>query len=268
MQKHFLLQLITFRWLQLLLVATVVLLGGCSQDNKEALLIYCGITMAHPINTMARQMEKRLDRQIIVTQGGSEDLYQSLQAYRKGDLYLPGSKSYRERHLNEGLLGDAVTIGFNQAAILVSPGNPKQVKADPQQLMREDLKVVICNPNSGSIGRETKLILNRYHLHQQVVEHSIYLTTDSRNLNYALKQGEADVTINWKATAFFPENRAAMQVLDLDPEVAQPKALVLNLLTFSPNQEAARAFMDYATSAEGQQIMRQWGFLDASGNKD
>lgn len=250
----------------------LTLLGGCgpapeSTATKE-MLIYCGITMAHPITEMARNMEQKLGIRIRVSQGGSEDLYQSLKASRKGDIYLPGSESYRKNHMEEGLLGDAVHIGFNQAAMVVKQGNPKQVTADPKQLERKDLNVVICNPDSGSIGRETKKILTRQGIFDNVLNNSVYLTTDSRNLNYALKKGDADVTINWKATAFFDENRDHLQTLDLDPETAIPKRLVLNQLTFSEHPEAARAFMDYAASPEGQEIMRRWGFLDAAGGKE
>lgn len=238
-----------------------------SPDRTGELLIYCGITMTHPINEMARHMEKKLGMTIRVTQGGSEDLYQSLRAAGKGDLYLPGSSSYRQKHLDEGLLGDSVAIGFNQAAIVVKKGNPKQISADPKQLAREDVNAVICNPQSGSIGRETKHILDQQAIFEEVSQRAVYLTTDSRNLNYALKQGDADVTINWRATAFFKENIDHLDVIDLAPEIARPKALVLNLLTFSQQQDAAKAFMNYAASAEGQAIMRRWGFLDAASNE-
>lgn len=263
-----------FKRSQLLFVMLALLLvGSCSNDTSEPaamkeLLIYCGITMAHPITEMARNMEKKLGIRIRVNQGGSEDLYQSLKASRKGDIYLPGSESYRKNHMQEGLLGDAVHIGFNQAAIVVEKGNPKQVTADPKQLERKDLNVVICNPDSGSIGRETKKILSRENIFENVLDNVIYLTTDSRNLNYALKQGDADITINWKATAFFDENRDHVETLDLTPEITTPKRLVLNQLNFTEQPEAVQAFMDYAVSAEGQEIMRRWGFLDASGNKE
>jgi len=251
-------------------VLTITLLNSCSNTSQSTpeLLIYCGITMAHPITEMARNLENKLGVKISVSQGGSEDLYQSLKASRKGDIYLPGSESYRKNHLEEGLLGEAVHIGFNQAAIVVKKGNPKQVIADPKQLERKDLNVVICNPDSGSIGRETKKILSRQKIFDNVLHNTVYLTTDSRNLNYALKQGDADVTINWKATAFFDENRDHLQALDIDPQIAIPKRLVLNQLTFSKQPEVARAFMDYAASPEGQEIMRRWGFLDAAGNKE
>ena len=195
----------------ILLLAPLFLVGGCDskpeQAGKAEILAYIGITMAKPMAEIAAVMEKKHGVSVIITQGGSEDLYQSLKMARKGDLYMPGSSSYRERHLSEGLLGEFVMVGYNQAAFLVAKGNPKEVTGDIDQILREDLALVICNPESGSIGRETKRILTEVGSYDEVFEGAEFLTTDSRNLNNALRNGDADLIINWRATAFFNKNR-------------------------------------------------------------
>lgn len=155
-----------------------------------------------------------------------------------------------------------VHVGYNQAALLVDKGNPKSVTPDLQQLLRQDLDVVLCSHEVGSIGRESKKLLESANIYNQVLQRAIYLTSDSRNLNGALKQGDADLIINWRATAFFEENRETMDVIDLDPGLAIPKKLLLNLLTFSKHPDVSRRFMEYAASEEGQAIFRQYGFLD------
>ena len=58
---------------------------------------------------------------------------------------MPGSASYRKRHIEEGLLGDFVDVGFNQAALVVLKGNPRNISADVKQMLRKDLAIVICN---------------------------------------------------------------------------------------------------------------------------
>ncbi len=252
------------------LLSLTLLLSACSEQEettaqasyKEEMLIYCGITMAHPVKEIARLLEPELGVTIVITQGGSEDLYQSLRAAKKGDLYLPGSASYRKRHLDEGLLGEFVHVGYNQAALMVVKGNPKGLDNDLNHLTRPELKVVIGAPGSGSIGRETQRILDTAGIYDKVRMNTLFLSTDSRNLNYALKQGDADVTINWRATAFFAENRDQLQAIDLPPETAKPKKLLLNLLSFSKMPDKAQRFMAFAASPQGQEIFRKHGFLD------
>lgn len=254
---------------KLLILLVVPWLTGCEQASQSAspmpeLLVYCGITMAHPIQEIAHLVEQEKKVRIVITQGGSEDLYKSLAASRKGDLYLPGSASYRKRHLDEGLLGDAAHVGYNQIAMIVKKGNPKNIQGDLNSLTSPDFGVVIGNAETGSVGRESKRVLDQLGIYQQVMENAVYLTTDSRNLNRALREGDADVILNWRATAFFEENQAQMQVLDLDPALAKPKKLLLNKLSFSSHPEVANYFMELAASQRGQAIFRKYGFLDNS----
>lgn len=237
-------------------------------EAKPEVLLYCGITMVKPMKEIADLFEQRENVRVTITQGGSEDLYQSLKASEVGDLYLPGSASYRKRHLDEGLLGASAHIGYNQAAIMVQKGNPKNATPDPKSLLRPDLAAVICDPDTGSIGRETKRILSEVGIYDDVFRKAVYLTTDSRNLNNAIKSEEADITINWRATGFFPENRDQIDVIDLEPELANPKKLVLNVLTFSKHPEIAGRFMELAASEEGQAIFRRHGFLDKDRKTD
>jgi molybdate transport system substrate-binding protein len=237
-------------------------------EGQGELLIYCGITMVKPVKELGTLFEARTGIKVTLSQGGSEDLYEALKMARAGDIYFPGSDSYRRQYLPDGLLGEAVPVGYNVAALMVARGNPKTVQADLRELLRKDLTMVVCNPETGSIGAETKRILDRAGLTEPVLTRSAFLATDSRNLTQAIKGGQADVTLNWRATAFFPENRESVQVIDLDPAISQPAKLELSLLTFSRHADQARRFMALAASDEGQAVFRKHGFLDAARRGD
>lgn len=238
------------------------LLPSLSFAANSELLIYCGITMVRPISEMAAEFEKQHGLKVNISQGGSEDLYKSLKASKKGDIYLPGEPTYRDKFLAEGLLGDFKTVGYNQSALFVRKGNPKNVTADVNQLLRTDLTTVICTAEQGSIGLETQQLLTKLGIYESAIANAAQLLPDSRTLNAALKKGEADLTINWRATGFFPDNQPVLDIIDLPKELATPQALLMNLLTFSPQPQIAQAFINYAASPEGQAIMRKHGFLD------
>lgn len=246
------------------MVASPLVARAARAGARPELLIYCGITMIKPIKELADLFQARAGVTVTISQGGSEDLYEALKLARVGDLYFPGSDSFRKHHLAEGLLGEATLVAHNVAALMVAKGNPKGVKPDLRELLRPDLTMVVCNPETGSIGAETKRILDRAGLTEPVLTRAAFLATDSRNLTQAIKGGQVDVTLNWRATAFFPENREAVEVVDLDPAVSQPARLELNPLTFSAQPEAAGRFVALAASAEGQAVFRKHGFLDAA----
>lgn len=246
-----------------ILVLSLLAAGpALAESVRTDMLIYCGITMIRPMTEISRAFEQREAVRITLAQGGSEDLYQSLKKSQVGDLYLPGEPTYRSKYLGEGLLGEVTTVGYNQLALVVKKGNPKHVKGDPKELLRSDLTVIIGNAESGSVGKETKDVLETAGLYQKVLDAALYLAPDSRVLNNAMKKGEADAILNWRATAFFPDNMAAVDVVDLSPKLAKPQALLLNMLTYSKNKDLARRFMAFTAGAEGQAIFRKWGFLD------
>lgn len=230
---------------------------------KPTLIFYCGITMIKPITKMAKIIEEKYNCNIIVSQGASEDLYKSLKFSKKGDLFLPGSESYRINNLKDGFLLDSVEIGFNQAAIFVQKGNPLKVSS-LEDFISEDFSSILCDPNAGSIGRMTKQLLIAYNgnsFFQKAYDNTIEIGTDSRNLNKALIDKRADITINWRATAFWEGNNNYIDVIEIDEKYAPRKKLIISLLKFSENKEIAKAFMDFAISKEGQEIMKKYGFL-------
>lgn len=238
---------------------SVVALAG---DARTELLLYCGITMVRPMTEIARQFEANERVKITIAQGGSEDLYQSAKKSGVGDWYLPGEPSYRDKHLKEGLLGEHVSVGHNQMALMVQKGNPKQVKPDPRELLRKDLIAIVGNAESGSVGQEARRILDTLGVYPRVVQQAAFLAPDSRSLVNAMKKGDADVTLNWRATAFFPDNAPKLDVVDLDPGLAKPQALLLIQLKSTKYPELGRRFMDFAAGDTGQAIFRKHGFLD------
>ena len=229
---------------------------------KDTLIFYCGITMVGAMSKIAKKIEKKDNCKIEIIQGGSQDLYNSLESSKVGDLYLPGSDSYRKKNLKDGLLGDYVEVGYNQISFVVPKGNPKHIK-NFKDLDRKDLRIIIGNPEMGSIGRATKKVLIAYggkKYYNYIYDISMEILADSRALNHLIITNEADVALNWRATAFLPKNREYLDIVDLNEKYAKKHKLEINLLTFSKHKKIAKDLMDFAISKEGQKIMKEYGF--------
>lgn len=218
--------------------------------------------MVKPMSEIVKIIEKKHNCTIKIIQGGSKDLYESLAFSKKGDLYLPGSDSYRKNNLKDGYLLEGIYIGYNQAAIFVQKRNPKNIYS-LDQLINENIATILCNPKSGSIGRVTKQILIKYKgksFFEEAYDYAIQIGTDSRNLNKALIDKKVDMTINWRATGFWPENKTHIDVIELNEKYATKKKLIINLLSFSKYPKIAKNLMEFAVSKQGQKIMMKYGF--------
>lgn len=232
--------------------------------TKPTLLIYCGITMVQPIKEIAKIIEKNYDCTIKISQGGSKDLYDSLKYSKKGDLYVPGSSKYREKYQKDGYLTKYGAIGYNQAAIFVQKNNPKNIK-NLQSLLDKSILTMLCNPKSGSIGKQGKSVIVNFggeEFFEDAFDLTAQIGTDSRNINKALIDKKIDMAINWKATGMFYENKPYITIIDIDEKYVPKNIIEINLLSFSKHTKIATAFIDYAISKDGQKIMQKYGFLD------
>ena len=249
--------------LLLAIITTATISSSLLAKEKPTLIFYCGITMVKPMQEISKIIEKKYNCKINIMQGGSQDLYASLKHSKKGDIYLPGSDTFRKKNLKDGFLLDAEYVGFNKAAIFVQKGNPKNIK-DLNSLLDENVATVLCDPKSGSIGKNSKKVVTKFkdkNFWDDAFDAAVEIGTDSRNLNKAIIDKRADMTVNWRATGFWPENAPHIDVIEIDDKVAPKKKLVLNLLSFSKHPTIAKALMKFAASKEGQAIMKKYGFL-------
>jgi len=237
-------------------------------EEKKELLFYIGITMVKPINELAENFKKMHNCDIKILQGGSQDLYDSLSSSKKGDLYMPGSITYRNKYLKDGLLQDAVFVGYNKASLVVQKGNPKNIQSDLNILTNPDYRVVLGNAESGSIGNETKKVLTLFGNYEEAMLNAVFLATDSRTLTKALKENEADVVINWYATVFWDGNSEFVEAIPIDEKYAKKAILTLNLLKSSKYPDLTKEFMKYASGKEGREVFKKYGFLDEEDMKN
>lgn len=233
----------------------------CYAEVKKELLFYIGITMVKPVDALAREFEKECDCKIKILQGGSQDLYDSIKSSGAGDLYLPGSVSYRNKNLKDGLLLDGKFAGYNKLSLVVKKGNPKNVKPSLDELTNENLNVVLGNEQSGSVGRASKKVLDENNMYKKAIMNAIFLAPDSRNLINAIKEDKADLILNWHATTFWKDNKEFVEAIELEDKYTNKSMLVFNLLKSSKYPELTKQFMDFATSQKGRAVFKEFGFL-------
>jgi len=228
-------------------------------DQHKELLIYCGITMIKPITEIASIIEKQEGVKISIIKGGSGNLLNAIEFNGVGDLFLPGSDSYIKSAREKGLITETAHVGYNRAAMIVQKDNPKNISPTLDSMKSASYYVVIGNPDSGSIGKETKHILTSAGIFDEVLKNTVEMTTDSKRLSEVLINGEADIVINWHAVSTWGANTDFIEVLPIDEQYAQKKRLVLGLLNTSKYPIIARKLMAYASSEKGIKIFDRYG---------
>jgi len=260
-----------FSTMQTILFGTLLLLCSCDTtpekqaeqqqaEPKKEILIYCGITMIQPTMELAELVEKERNCTIKVSYGESEWLKETAVNTKTGDILFPGAPSYLQSMIKDGSVKKTVTVGENRIALMVQKGNPKQVRADLHELLREDLQIVMGAADSGSIGKETFYSLKKLGIYEQAITKALYLTADSKGLSQALHSKDADLVVNWRAVATFKDNSQFMDVIPLPETQTESRPLVMGLLSFSKHADLAEYFLQRAESESGRAIFTSYGF--------
>ncbi len=115
-----------------------------------------------------------------------------------GDLYLPADDSYIEMGRESGLLNESIPIAKMQAVLVVAEGNPKGITSF-DDLLRDDVTVVLANPDAAAIGKMVRAELKRsgkWEVLQSIDSAEVTTVTDVAN---QVKVGAANAGIVYDA---------------------------------------------------------------------
>ncbi len=248
-----------------LIVASIVVVGmhrksSAPDELSRELLIYCGNTMIEPLSQIAEQFEKEHACIVKIIKGGSGELYDCLKVNRLGDLFLPGSEDYIEKARQEGLVAETQVVGCNQAVLMVRKGNPKNIQAELNSILDPGLRTVLGDPEMGSVGRESRAILEAAGIYAGAFRKALFLTPDTKGLSQVLSDDVADLTISWRATAFRLEAQSMLEILPTSLPISKPHKLKLVLLNCAGEVALARLFFAAVTSVDGRALFAAHGF--------
>jgi len=230
---------------------------GINLYAQEKITVFCGVTMRFAMVELTEKFAETHKVTFEISNGGSGDLVRLIQNSKTGDIFFPGAESFIEQLKKTGEVVETAVVGENKAALVVAKGNPRKVQG-LKDLANPDLNVILARAASGSIGKESEVILTNAGILDDVLDNVLFFTTDSVDLVSAILTGKADVTINWRATAALKENRGHMDIINISE--AKAERLVFGLLKYSKNARLTREFMAFAVSPAGKEIFQRHGF--------
>jgi molybdate transport system substrate-binding protein len=240
--------------------------GGCRQDTAPAdrpqrpeLLLFCGAGLRPPLDVLVEEFSRAEGVSIVVDYAGSEVLLSKIKLSGQGDLYLPGDNRYVDGAAAQGLIASRRSVCWFLPVILVSKGNPKQIRG-LADLTREDVRVGLGDPRACSVGVVSRELFQKNNLPWETVERSVAFQAATVNeLGMQVQTGALDAVIVWDAVAKQYAEHADEVSLPLAENIVS--AVDLAVLSSSRHAEVAQRFTEFAGSSRGQQVFRQHGYL-------
>ncbi|MCA9446962.1 MAG: molybdate ABC transporter substrate-binding protein, partial [Candidatus Omnitrophica bacterium] len=132
--------------------------GAKDENSKQSLFLYCAAGIRPPVEEVAAQYEKEYGTPIQIQYGGSNTLLSQIDVGKTGDLYIAADDNYINLAHEKGLVKEAIPLALMRPVLAVKKGNPKNIHAI-EDLLRDDVKTALGNPDQAAIGKTTRKLL-------------------------------------------------------------------------------------------------------------
>jgi len=244
----------------------LVMLTGCGSDSATptssstsapaggTLTVYAAASLKQTFTDIGEQFKTdNPGWKVDFTFAGSSDLVTQLTQGAKGDVFASADTKNMDKAATAGLLaGDPVNFASNTLAIVVAPGNPKQVTSF-DDLNKPGVTVVVCAPQvpcgsaTEKVEQATKVTLNPVSEESSVTDVLNKVTT-----------GQADAGLVYVTDALGAGDKVAK--VDFPEAAAAVNTYPIGVLKTAADAAAAHEFVDLVTGEAGQKILSQAGF--------
>ena len=253
-------------------IAVLVLLmiqnRGINRPNQsgEPLIVYCAAGMKLPVAEVALAYEKEYNIPVHLQYGGSGTLLNNLIVAKAGDLYLAADNSFIEIARAKNLVEESLPLAELQPVLAVAKGNPKGIYT-VRDILREDVRTSMGNPDAASIGKQAKKLLIHSgvweDVNKSVIDRGVFKPTVNEVAN-DIKIGAVDAGIIWDAVERQYDSIESVQIPgaeELGTEVT------IGVLTFSKQPTEALRFMRYLGARDrGLRVFDTHGYKPVDGD--
>lgn len=251
----------------------LLLMVGCKQSADDSstletappkeLVIYCENGMMSLVSSLKEDFEKEHECIIHIQNDCAQNLMSLINYTGKGDIYVPAStQSFENFYKNTGQeIIDSLFIGYNNLVFMVKKGNPKNFDGKIKSLLNHDkFALIISNPETSSLGDETRRLLNEHQLYKRILPNIVALTSDSKGLVKAIKTNQADVVIDWESNLLYNSNINYVDVIQMQTNHSVSIPIYATSLSCSSEPDLTNEFLKFSKQQLDESLLSKYGF--------
>lgn len=233
-----------------------------AQETRE-ITVSAAISLTDAFNDMGRAFEARVKGvKIHFNYGASGALAGQIAAGAPVDVFASAAqKDALDLDQKGYLVPNSIKIFSANAVVLVQPAEAKATLTTFADLNKNEIrKIAMGNPATVPAGRYGLEVLQFLKIAEAVKEKLVYAENVRQVLDYTARD-EVDAGIVYATDA---ATRTAVKVMAQAPEGSHTPVLYpVALVKGGKNENLAREFIAFVLSAEGQNILRKYGFMPA-----
>ncbi len=257
---------------RLLLLSALALLAGCRTHTatnnatpaQAELTVSAAVSLKDAFNEIGQLYEARTGAHVNFNFGASGLLQKQLEQAAPVDVFASAAEKQMNELAGKGLiLADTRRDFARNALVLIVPANsPVQLYAFDQLTRASVRKIAIGNPKTVPAGQYAAQTLTQLGLWSEL-QPKLVLAEDVRQVLDYVARGEVEAGIVYQ-TDVAVGNGKVTGVATAQAEWHEPLLYPIAVVKDSQHADAARAFVQFVLSPEGQSVLTKHGFLRAA----
>lgn len=241
---------------------TLLQRGSTPSLSSTALTVYCAAGLKKPVEAVAEQYHRETGVEVQLQYGPTGTLLSQLRVARRGDLFISADDGAIADARKSDTIREVLPLVRQHPVIAVRAGNPKNIRT-VADLLREDVKLALTNPDAASISRVSRAMLGE--TWAKLAARAAVMKPAVTEVAADLSLGTVDAAIIWDATVPQFKGIEAVEVPELASRAENASAAVLAVCV---QPTAALRFARYLAAPEkGGAIFQKSGFKLAGGDK-
>ncbi|MEW6584012.1 MAG: molybdate ABC transporter substrate-binding protein [Nitrospirota bacterium] len=245
----------------LALLLLIVPLTVSSAETKREITVSAALSLKSAFEEIGRMYEaRRKVTKVTFNFGASGDLMRQIEGGAPVDVFASAAPAEMDELEKKGLIVKGTRADFaKNATILVAHSNMKTRLHSFTDLLSGDIKrIAVGNFKTVPAGRYAEEIFRHYKILPLIKDRLIFTANVRQVLDY-IDRNEVDAGVVFATDVQArSKNVAIAAVAD---ERSHSKAVYpIGMITNSKNRKPAEEFITLVRSAEGQKILRKYGF--------
>jgi len=249
--------------IRVIIALCMLLITGVSLTAGEEITIAAASDLNFAFKEIVTEYEKASGNHVKLTLGSSGNFYAQIQNGAPFDLYFSADIAYPRKLEEAGLTVPGSLFQYAVGRIVLWTGNGAHLDfSKGLEILREPTirKIAIANPQHTPYGRAAVAAMEHAQVYDRVKDKLVLGENISQAAQF-VESGAADVGIIALSLALAPPMQAAGHYWEIPADAYPPIEQGAVILMGGKNQENAKAFLSFVQGAEGQIVMKRYGFV-------
>lgn len=245
-------------------LVVVLVMQGCTgrgaekpQVEAQEITVAAASNLSEAFAEAGKQFTERTGIAVKFSFGATADLAKQVENGAPFDVFASADVEHVDGLGQKGMLVAGSQATFARGRLVMwSPESSGVRLSRIEDIARPEVeRIAVAKPDVAPYGRATVEALRSLNLWEQVEPKVVYGQNVTQTKQYAAR-GEAEVAFLPRALVKNGEGAS----IEVDERLHQPIDQALGIVRASDKQEAARRFVEFVLSADGQDLLGRYGY--------